>query len=115
MESLEAKQQALKAEFEDFANRVLSKDLVGGFINAGTAMLNFANNDIGAAITRIGVLSTGVTGLVGIVGQTVGKIAEVGLQLKNLGVGGSSFLGMLASGKFALIVGGYSCGYYSLS
>lgn len=106
MESLEAKQQALKAEFEDFANRVLSKDLVGGFINAGTAMLNFANNDVGAAITRIGVLSTGVTGLVGIVGQTVGKMAEVGLQLKNLGVGGDSFLGMLASGKLALIVGG---------
>lgn len=105
MESLEAKQQALKAEFEDFANRVLSKDLVGGFINAGTAMLNFANNDVGAAVTRIGVLSTGVTGLVGIVGQTVGKIAEVGLQLKNLGVGGDSFLGMLASGKIALIVG----------
>lgn len=99
MESLEAKQQALKAEFEDFANRVLSKDLVGGFINAGTAMLNFANNDVGAAVTRIGVLSTGVTGLVGIVGQTVGKMAEVGLQLKNLGVGGDSFLGMLASGK----------------
>ena len=106
MESLEAKQQALKAEFEDFANRVLSKDLVSGFINAGTAMLNFANNDVGAAITRIGVLSTGVTGLVGIVGQTVGRMAEVGLQLKNLGVGGGSFLGMLASGKIALIVGG---------
>ncbi len=106
MESLEAKQQALKAEFEDFANRVLSKDLVSGFINAGTAMLNFANNDVGAAITRIGVLSTGITGLVGIVGQTVGKMAEVGLQLRNLGVGGGSFLGMLASGKIALIVGG---------
>ena len=106
MESLEAKQQALKAEFEDFANRVLSKDLVSGFINAGTAMLNFANNDVGAAITRIGVLSTGITGLVGIVGQTVGKMAEVGLQLRNLGVGGDSFLGMLASGKIALIVGG---------
>lgn len=106
MESLEAKQQALKAEFEDFANRVLSKDLVGGFINAGTAMLNFANNDVGAAVTRIGVLSTGVTGLVGIVGQTVGKMAEVGLQLKNLGVGGGSFLGLLSSGKLALIIGG---------
>lgn len=106
MESLEAKQQALKAEFEDFANRVLSKDLVSGFINAGTAMLNFANNDIGAAITRIGVLSTGITGLVGIVGQTVGKMAEVGLQLKNLGVGGGSFLGLLSSGKLALIIGG---------
>lgn len=106
MESLEAKQQALKAEFEDFANRVLSKDVVSGFMSAGTAMLNFANNDVGAAITRIGVLSTGVTGLVGIVGQTVGKMAEVGLQLKNLGVGGDSFLGILASGKLALIVGG---------
>lgn len=106
MESLEAKENALKAEFEDFANRVLSKDVVKGFLEAGTSMLDFANNDVGAAISRIGLLATGMTGLTGIVGQTVGKIAEVGLQLKNLGVGGGSFLGMLASGKVALIVGG---------
>lgn len=106
MESLEAKENALKAEFEDFANRVLSKDVVKGFLEAGTSMLDFANNDVGAAISRIGLLSTGMIGLTGIVGQTVGKIVEVGLQLKNLGVGGGSFLGMLASGKVALIVGG---------
>lgn len=106
MESLEAKENALKAEFEDFANRVLSKDVVKGFLEAGTSMLNFANNDVGAAISRIGLLTTGMTGLTGIVGQTVGKIVEVGLQLKNLGVGGGSFLGMLASGKVAIIVGG---------
>ena len=106
MESLEAKENALKAEFEDFANRVLSKDVVKGFLEAGTSMLDFANNDVGAAITRIGLLTTGMTGLTGIAGQTIGKIAEVGLQLKNLGVGGDSFLGMLASGKIALIVGG---------
>ena len=106
MESLEAKENALKAEFEDFANRVLSKDVVKGFLEAGTSMLDFANNDVGAAISRISLLTTGMTGLTGIVGQTVGKIAEVGLQLKNLGVGGDSFLGMLASGKIALIVGG---------
>lgn len=106
MESLEAKENALKAEFEDFANRVLSKDVVKGFLEAGTSMLDFANNDVGAAISRIGLLTTGMTGLTGIVGQTVGKIVEVGLQLKNLGVGGGSFLGMLASGKVAIIVGG---------
>lgn len=106
MESLEAKENALKAEFEDFANRVLSKDIVKGFLEAGTSMLDFANNDVGAAISRIGLLTTGMTGLTGIVGQTVGKIVEVGLQLKNLGVGGGSFLGMLASGKVAIIVGG---------
>lgn len=106
MESLEAKENALKAELEDFANRVLSKDIVKGFLEAGTSMLDFTNNDVGAAITRIGLLTTGMTGLTGIVGQTVGKIAEVGLQLKNLGVGDGSFLGMLASGKVALIVGG---------
>lgn len=106
MESLEASENALKAEFEDFANRVLSKDVVKGFLEAGTSMLDFANNDVGAAISRIGLLATGMTGLTGIAGQTIGKIAEVGLQLKNLGVGGDSFLGMLASGKIALIVGG---------
>lgn len=106
MESLEASENALKAEFEDFANRVLSKDVVKGFLEAGTSMLDFANNDVGAAISRISLLTTGMIGLTGIAGQTIGKIAEVGLQLKNLGVGGGSFLGMLASGKVALIVGG---------
>lgn len=106
MESLEASENALKAEFEDFANRVLSKDVVKGFLEAGTSMLDFANNDVGAAISRISLLTTGMIGLTGIAGQTIGKIAEVGLQLKNLGVGGDSFLGMLASGKIALIVGG---------
>lgn len=106
MESLEAKENALAAEFEDFANRVLSNDVVKGFLEAGTSMLDFANNDVGAAITRIGLLATGMTGLTGIAGQTVGKIAEVGLQLKQLGVSGGSFLGMLASGKVALIIGG---------
>ena len=84
----------------------MSKDVVKGFLEAGTSMLDFANNDVGAAISRIGLLATGMTGLTGIVGQTVGKIVEVGLQLKNLGVGSGSFLGMLASGKVALIVGG---------
>ncbi len=105
MESLEAKENALKAEFEDFANRVLSNDVVKGFLEAGTSMLDFANNDVGAAITRIGLLGTGLTGLSGIVGQTVGKIAEVGLNLNKLGVSDTSLLGMLASGKLALTIG----------
>lgn len=105
MESLEAKENALAAEFEDFANRVLSNDVVKGFLEAGTSMLDFANNDVGAAITRIGLLGTGLTGLSGIVGQTVGKIAEVGLNLNKLGVSDTSLLGMLASGKLALTIG----------
>lgn len=105
MESLEAKENALAAEFEDFANRVLSNDVVKGFLEAGTSMLDFANNGVGAAITRIGLLGTGLTGLSGIVGQTVGKIAEVGLNLNKLGVSDTSLLGMLASGKLALTIG----------
>ena len=37
MESLEAKEQAVAAEFEDFANRVLSKEVVVGFLDAKQA------------------------------------------------------------------------------
>src|SRR5574344_2018671 len=53
MESLEAKVQAVKAEFEDFSNRVLSKELVSGFLDAGQAVPQFVNTDFGASLTRI--------------------------------------------------------------
>ena len=77
MDSVAAKENQLKAEFEDFSNRVLSKELVTGFLNAGQAALSFANNDVGAAIVRIAGLSAGAFALVGILGQVAKAIKGV--------------------------------------
>lgn len=105
MESLQAKEQALKAEFEDFSNRVLSQEFVGGLLDAGKAMLNFANNDVGAAVTRIGAFSTSVVGVVGIIGTVVGKLSQLSSTLSAAG-GATGFLGTLLAPKTLLIIAG---------
>lgn len=105
MESLQAKEQALKAEFEDFSNRVLSKEFVGGLLDAGKAMLNFANNDVGAAITRIGAFSTSVVGVVGVVGTVVGKLSQLSSVL-SMSSGATGVLGALLAPKTLLVIAG---------
>lgn len=105
MESLQAKEQALKAEFEDFSNRVLSQEFVGGLLDAGKAILDFANNDVGAAITRIGAFSTSVVGVVGVIGTVVGKLSQLSSTLSAAG-GATGFLGTLLAPKTLLIIAG---------
>lgn len=105
MDSVEAKENKLKAEFEDFSNRVLSKELVTGFLDAGTAMLDFANNDVGAAITRVTGLTAGITGLIGIAGTLIGKISEMRAALSAAGAG-NTIVPILTSPKTLLIIAG---------
>lgn len=105
MDSVEAKENKLKAEFEDFSNRVLSKELVTGFLDAGTAMLDFANNDVSAAITRVTGLTAGITGLIGIAGTLIGKISEMRASLSAAGAG-NTIVSILTSPKTLLIIAG---------
>lgn len=105
MESISAKEQALAAEFEDFANRVLSKELVGGFLDAGKAMLDFANNDVGAAITRITGFSAAIASLVGIAGTVIGKLSEMRTLFSASNAAGG-LASILTSPKTLLIIAG---------
>ena len=105
LESLEAREQSLKAEFEDFANRVLSKDVVAGFYNAGEAALKFINTDFGAAATRITGTTAAITSLVGILGTMGAKLTLVGKQLQSFGAA-DGLLGLLTTPKTLLIIGG---------
>ena len=56
---------------------MLNSELVGGFIDAGTALLKFANSDAGVAITQMALLTAGVVGVVGVIGKVVGAIGSV--------------------------------------
>lgn len=105
MDSLEAKEQSLKAEFEDFSNRVLSKEFVGGFLDAGKVLLEFANNDVGAAITRITGFATVITSLVGIAGTVIGKLSQLSSTLSSVG-GATGLLGTLVDPGTLLIIAG---------
>lgn len=105
LESLEAREQSLKAEFEDFANRVLSKDVVAGFYDAGEAALKFINTDFGAAVTRITGTTAAITSLVGILGTMGAKLTLVGKQLQSFGAA-DGILGLLTTPKTLAIIGG---------
>lgn len=59
-ESLEYKIQMLKKAFQDLANSIASSDLLKQTIDMGTALLEFANTDIGAAIIQLGLFTTAV-------------------------------------------------------
>lgn len=105
LESLEAREQSLKAELEDFANRVLSKEVVAGFYDATEAALQFINTDFGAATTRIIGTTTAVTSLVGILGTMGAKLVLVGKQLQSFGAA-NGVLGFLTTPKTLLIIAG---------
>ena len=77
MESLQAQIQALKAEFQEFATNILSSDLVKGFLQAGTAILKFANTDLGQAISKILLFNLTVNGVSGIFKLFGNKITQV--------------------------------------
>lgn len=104
MESLEAKEQAVASEFEDFANRVLSKEVVGGFLDAKQAALEFINTDFGASITRIVGVGTAAASVAGIIGTMGAKLALVAKQLQAAGAA-TGVLGVLTSPKSLLIIG----------
>ena len=86
---------------------MLNSELVGGFIDAGTALLKFANSDAGVAITQMALLTAGVVGVVGVIGKVVGAIGSVVAAYKagSAVMGASGFIALLTSGKLALILG----------
>lgn len=59
-ESLEYKIQMLKKAFQDLANSIASSDMLKTIIDMGTALLEFANTDIGTAIIQLGLFTTAV-------------------------------------------------------
>ena len=105
LESLEAREQSLKAELEDFANRVLSKDVVAGFYDATEAALQFINTDFGAFATRVIGTTTAITSLVGIIGTMGAKLVLVGKQLQSFKAA-NGVLGFLTAPKTLLAIAG---------
>lgn len=101
MEHLDAQLNNLKRQFQDFANNVLDKDTVSAFLNVGGALLDFANTDIGTAVTRIGMLSGTTLGLLGIFGQLSINL----LKMKEVFSGASGIAGLFAPKSILIITG----------
>lgn len=100
MESLESQITSVKAAFQDFANNVISKDLISAALQATNAFLNFANNGLGTSITKATLFSGVALGLVGVIGQIATRLGGVFSRIGALGALG------LSGGQVAAIIAG---------
>ena len=58
LDSVAAKQTALNATFQEFANNVLTSDMVKNFLEFVNNLLKLANTDFGKIVTQFGILTS---------------------------------------------------------
>lgn len=69
LSSIEAKTQAFKAAFQELALTFINSDFVKQIIDLGTALLKFANTDLGQTIIKVAAFGMALKGLGAIVGK----------------------------------------------
>lgn len=74
MESLEAKTTAVKATFQDLANRVIDDELVGAVLDLANGALSMLNNELGATVTQVGLVSGTMFGALTILKQFLERL-----------------------------------------
>lgn len=74
LDSIKAKQQALNAAIEDFSNKVVSSNLIKGILGGMVDAFEKLNSTGGIFITRFGLISGTLIGLVSILGNIIPKI-----------------------------------------
>ncbi len=76
MESLQKKIDNLKAAWENFSTNTITKDFIGGIIDAGTQLLTFANTDMGRAIAKALLFGTTIGAASGFIGTFISSIGK---------------------------------------
>ena len=77
MEGLEAQTQSLKAEFQDFANNVITKEFVHGALELANTALEKLNGTFGTSLAQVALISGSVLGAVSIVGTVISKLGAI--------------------------------------
>ena len=76
MESLQKKIDNLRAAWENFSTNTITKDFIGGIIDAGTQLLTFANTDLGQATVKALLFGTTVGSASGFIGTFISSIGK---------------------------------------
>ena len=71
LEGLEAKTNALKATWQDFANKTIDSELVKALLNLANGALKILNTGVGRTITQFTLLSGAVIGLSGVLAKVI--------------------------------------------
>ncbi len=76
MESLQKKIDNLKAAWENLSTNTITKDFIGGIIDAGTQLLTFADTDLGRATVKALLFGTTIGAASGFIGTFVSSIGK---------------------------------------
>lgn len=90
LDSLEAKTTALKATWEDFANKTINSELVKSLLNLANGALKILNTGVGRTITQFTLLSGVFVGIGGVIAQVVPAIIAAFKGIKIAAVGASA-------------------------
>jgi hypothetical protein len=90
LEGLEAKTNALKATWQDFANKTIDSELVKSLLNLANGALKILNTGVGRTITRFTLLSGVFVGLGGVIAQVVPAIIAAFKGIKISAVGATA-------------------------
>ena len=90
LESLDAKTTALKATWQDFANKTIDSELVKSLLNLANGALKILNTGVGRTITQFTLLSGVFVGLGGVIAQVVPAIIAAFKGVKIAAVGASA-------------------------
>lgn len=85
MESIESKVNQFKAAFQEFALTFINSDFVKQIIDLGTALLKFANTDLGQTIIKIAAFGVALKSLSLIVGKLglIESFTKLGKAIKS--------------------------------
>jgi len=69
LDGIAKKMEALKGQFQELANNVINSQFIKSLLDAGTAILKFANSDIGQTIIKITLLTGSITAFLAVMGK----------------------------------------------
>lgn len=106
IDSLAGHLNQLKAQFEALANKLISSDFVKAILDAGTAILKFANSDLGQAIIKMAAVTLGFKAFASVGSKLVSSVLPLlkdGLMgilalFQNLSMNAGRFLGTALDG-----------------
>lgn len=106
MESVEAKVQSLKAEFQDFANNVINSNEVKNVLSLVTDLLGKLNTEVGQTITKLVLFGAIITGGAVIWGNALSKTFRLYKDIFTSLVSNVSAASNAISGLFGVIKAG---------
>lgn len=104
LEGLEAKTNALKATWEDFANKTIDSELVKSLLNLANGALKILNTGVGRTITKITLLSGAVIGLSGVLAKVIPGIISFTTTMFTAKMAVGGWVAVISAAATALVM-----------